>query len=149
MIEPPTSEGGDPVVALKALPDGTLSTTHLEALRDGDTLDLVAPLVIDTHMSHVTHLDLVVDDTHYFVGWNPVRERWEQILVIVDAEDTIVLETAISVVDDETGESVLWLDPDSDPATEDIAEFIWEYVEYTHSETDRLFNVMDEAVEEL
>jgi len=50
------------------------------------------------------------------VGWNPTNEQWEQILVVIetdDEEDETVLESAISVVDDETGETVLGLDPNS------------------------------------
>lgn len=78
----------------------------------------------------------------------PGKERWEQILVAVDTEATPVFKTAISVFDDETGEPVLWFDPDSDPGIEDIVEFVWKYVEYTYPETDRLFNVMDKALEE-
>jgi hypothetical protein len=86
------------------------------------------------------------------VGWNPTNEQWEQILLVIetdDEEDETVLESAISVVDDETGEIVLGLDPNSNPDTEQIVEFVWEYVEYTYPETERLYNVMDDAIDEL
>ena len=145
-------ESGSSVVVLEALPDGSLSMNQVEALEDGDAIDLVGPLVIDTHNDRSTHLNIVIGDTHYFVGWNPTNEQWEQILVVIetdDKEDETVLESAISVVDDETGETVLGLDPNSNPDTDQIVEFVWEYVEYTYPETERLYNVMDDAIDEL
>ena len=152
ITEPSTPGGGDTVVVLGALPDGSLSMNQVEALEDGDAIDLVGPLVIDTHTDRVTHLNIVIGDTHYYVGWNPTNEQWERILVVVETEeedDESVLESAISVVDDETGELVLGIDPDSHPDTEEIVEFVWEYVEYTYPETERLYNVMDDAIHEL
>jgi hypothetical protein len=149
MTKPSIPEDGSPVVVLDTMPDGSLSMSQVDALEDGDAIDLVGPLVIDSYTGRVTHLDLIIDDTHYYVGWNPENEQWERILVVLDEDDGSVLETAISVVDDETGEVVVGLDPNSNPDTEEIVAFIWEYVEYTHTETERLYNVMDDAIEEL
>jgi hypothetical protein len=149
MTKPSIPEDGSPVVVLDAMPDGSLSMSQVDALEDGDAIDLVGPLVIDSYTGRVTHLDLIIDDTHYYVGWNPENEQWERILVVLDEDDGSVLETAISVVDDETGEVVVGLDPNSNPDTEEIVAFIWEYVEYTYTETERLYNVMDDAIEEL
>jgi hypothetical protein len=152
MTEPSTPEGGSQVVVLEALPDSSLSTNQVEALEDGDAIDLVGPLVIDTHTHRITHLNIVIGDTHYFVGWNPTNEQWERILVVVDTDeedDETVLGSAISVVDDETGEAVIGFDPDSNPDTEEIVEFVWAYVEYTYPETEQLYNVMDNAIDEL
>ena len=100
MTESSTSRDGDPVVALEALPDGSLSMNQVKALEDGDAIDLVGPLIIDTQTDRVTHLNIVIGDTHYYVGWNPTNEQWEQILVVVEtAEEDYesVLESAISV----------------------------------------------------
>jgi hypothetical protein len=155
MTEPATFEGASSVVVLEALPDDSLNMNQVEALEDGDAIDLAGPLVIDTHTDRVTHLNIVIGDAHYFVGWNPTNEQWEQILVVVETneedeeDDETVLESAISVVDDETGEVVLGFDPNSNPDTEEIVEFVWEYVEYTYPETKRLYNVMDDAIDEL
>jgi len=152
MSDPSTPEDGNSAVVLEALPDGSLSMTQVEALEDGEAIDLVGPLVIDTPTDRVTHLNIVIGNTYYFIGWNPTNEQWEQILVVVetdDADDEAVLDSAISVVDDETGEVVVGFDPDSNPDTEEIAEFVWEYVEYTYPDTERLYNVMDDAVAEL
>lgn len=152
MTEPSTPEGGSPVVVLEALPDDSLSMSQVEALQDGDAIDLSGPLVIDTHTGRVTHLNIVIGDAHYFVGWNPTNEQWEQILVVVETDeedDETVLESAISVVDDETGKIVPGFDPDSHPDSEEIVEFVWAYVEYTYPETERLYNVMDDAIDEL
>lgn len=49
MTELSTPGVGDPVVVLEALPDGSLSMNQVEALEDGDAIDLVGPLVIDKH----------------------------------------------------------------------------------------------------
>ena len=84
MTEPSTPGVGDPVVVLEALPDGSLSMNQVEALEDGDAIGLVGPLVIDTHTDRVTHLNIVIGDTHYYVGWNPTNEQWERILVVVE-----------------------------------------------------------------
>lgn len=126
MTEPLPPEEECQTITLEALPDGSLNTTHVDALREGDTLDMVAPLVIDESTGRVTHLNLVVDERHHYVGWNPDEMRWELILVVEEI-DTIVVETASSVFDDETEEPVVWLDPDSDPELEDLVEFVWEY----------------------
>lgn len=148
MSEPSEPEDGSPVVVLNAFPDGSLSVNQIKSLRDGDAIDIVAPLVIDTRTTSITHLDLVIDDRHYFVGWNPEKEQWERILVVVDEGETSVLEAAISVIDDVTGDAVLTVAQDSNPDTEDIVEFVWEYVKYTYSDTERLYNMMEEALEE-
>jgi hypothetical protein len=158
MTEPSIPEDGSPVVVLEALPDGSLRMNQVEALEDGEAIDLVGPLVIDTRTDKVTHLNIVIGDTHYFVGWNRTNEQWEQILVVVetdegseeDEEDNeTILESAVSVVDDETGEVVLGFDPNANPDTEEIVEFVWEYVEYTYPETERLYNVVDDTIDEL
>lgn len=129
----------------------------IDALDEGDAFEIVAPLVIDADTDHVTHLDFVIGETHYYIGWNPENERWERILVVVDegeneegeGDETIVVETAVSVFDDETGEPVLVFDQTTNPSIEDIVEFVWGYIEYTYPETTRLFNVMDEALAEV
>ena len=151
MSDPSTPEDGDSVVVLEALPDGSLSMSQVEALEDAESVDLAGPLVIDTPTERVTHLDIVIGDAHYFVGWNPTNEQWELILVVVetdDAADETVLESAVTVVDDETGEVVVGFDPDSNPDIEEMMAFVWEYVEYTYPETERLYNVMDDAIDE-
>ena len=151
MSDSSTPEDGNSVVVLEALPDSSLSMNQVEALEDAEAVDLAGPLVIDTPTERITHLDIVIGDTHYFVGWNPTKEQWERILVVVetdDADDEDVLESAVSVVDDETGEVVVGFDPDSTPDTEEIAAFVWEYVEHTYPETERLYNVMDDAMDE-
>jgi hypothetical protein len=122
MTEPSTTEG-DPVVVLEALPDGSLTMNQVETLEDGDAINLVGPLIIDTHTDRVTHLNIVIRDTHYYVGWNPTNEQWEQILVVVETEqedDESVLESAISVVDEETEELVLGFEADSNPDPEEM-----------------------------
>jgi hypothetical protein len=86
------------------------------------------------------------------VGWNPENEQWEQILVVADEADeadAVVLKTASSMIDDTTGEPSPDVDLGPDPDNEAIVAFVWEYVEYTYPETERLYNVMDEALEEL
>lgn len=151
MSEQPNSEEDGPVV-LNTLPAGGVSMNTVDTLDEGDVFDMVGPLVIDTDTDRITHLTLVVNDTHHFVGWNPTDEQWEQIVVVTDEQaddNTVVLETAISVFDDETEEPVLVFDQTAEPSIEDVVAFVWEYVEYTYPETDHLFNVMDEALEEL
>jgi len=87
------------------------------------------------------------------VGWNPTTERWERIVVVEEQEgeddETVVLRSAISLFDDETGAPALVFDGPAEPSTEDIVAFVWEYVEYTNSDTDHLYNVMDDALGEL
>lgn len=148
MVEPSESDGTSSIVTLESLPPGALSMTHIDSLDEAAAIDIVAPLVIDTTTSSVTHFDLVVDDTHHYLGWNPTDNQWEQLLVVVDTEDDLVLESAISVCDDESRELAGGLDPNRNPEIADIVAFVWEYVEYTYSETDTLYNVMDEALGE-
>lgn len=123
--------------------------SQLDTLSEADAIDIAAPLVINTPTSRVTHFDLAFDDTHHFLGWNPTNDQWEQILVVVDTEDTPVLDSAVTVHEGESGEEKIGFDPDKDPEIEEIVEFVWEYVEYTYPETDDLYNVMDEALGEL
>jgi hypothetical protein len=152
MTDPSTSDDESPVVALEALPDGSLSMDQVEALGESDAIDLAGPLVLDTRTDRVTHLNIVIDDTHYFLGWNPTTEQWEQILVASetdDDEEETVLESAATVVDDDTGEVVLGLDSNERLETEELVEFVWEYAECTYPGTEPLYNVMDEAVDEL
>jgi hypothetical protein len=149
MAEPSESDGNSSIVTLESLPAGALSMTQLDALDEAAAIDIAAPLVIDTTTSRVSHFDLVVDDTHHYLGWNPTDNQWEQILVIVDTEDDLVLESVISVCDDESGELAVGFDPNGNPEVADIVAFVWEYVEYTYSKTDHLYNVMDDALEEL
>lgn len=152
MTEQSTSEEDEPVI-LSTLPAGGVSMNTVDTLNEGDVFDIAGPLVIDTNTDRITHLNLVVNNTHHFVGWNPTTEQWEQIVVVEDQEDeddeTVVLETAISMFDDETGEPVLVFDGPAEPSIEEIIAFVWEYVEYTNADTDHLYNVMDEALEEL
>lgn len=152
MTEQSTSEEDEPVV-LSTLPAGGVSMDIVDTLNEGDVFDIVGPLVIDTNTDRITHLNLFVNNTHHFVGWNPTTERWEQIVVVEDQEDeddeTVVLKTAISMFDDATGEPVLAFDEPAEPSIEDIIAFVWEYVEYTNPDTDHQYDVMDEALEEL
>lgn len=152
MTEQSPSEEDEPVV-LNTLPAGGVNMNTIDTLNEGDVFDIVGPLVIDSRTDRITHLDLVVNDTHHFVGWNPTNERWEQIVVVEDQNDeddeTVVLKTAISMFDDGTGEPVLVFDGPTEPSTEDVVAFVWEYVEYTIPDTGHLYNVMDEALEEL
>lgn len=136
-------------LTLESLPAGSLSMAQIDSLEEGNAIDIAAPLVIDTPTSRVTHFDLVIDDTHHYLGWNPTENQWERILVVEETEDDLILESAISVCDDESGESESCFDLSTNPEVADIVEFVWEYAEYTHSETDNLYNVMDEALEEL
>lgn len=157
MTEPSTSEEDESVV-LDTLPAGGVSMDIVDSLNEGDVFDIVGPLVIDTRTDRITHLNLVVNNTHHFVGWNPTSKRWEQIVVVEDQEDeddekdegdeTVALKTAISMFDDETGEPRLVFDGPAEPSIEEIIAFVWEYVEYTNPDTDHLYNVMDEALEE-
>jgi hypothetical protein len=149
MTDPAASDNGAPPLRLKALPDGSLSETQIEALREGDAFDVVAPIVVDTATGRVTHLDLTVDDTYFFLGWNPDDECWERILTVVDEGDKSIQVSAISIVDDETGESEFQFEPGADPDVKELTEFVWEYVEHTYTDTDRLFDIMDEALTEL
>lgn len=148
MTESSESEGKRSIVTLESLPPGALSMTQLDSLDEADAIDITAPLVIDTTTSSVIHFDLVVGDTHHYVGWNPTEHQWEQLLVVVDTEEDLVLKSAISVCDDESGELAGGLDPNRNPEVGDIVAFVREYVEYTYSETDTLYNVMDEALGE-
>lgn len=66
----------------------------------------------------------------------------------MDTEADLVLESAISVCDDASGEREVGLDPSTNPEVADSVAFTWRYVEYTYPETDHLYNVMDEALEE-
>jgi hypothetical protein len=151
MTDQSPSEEDEPVV-LNTLPAGGVSMNTVDTLNEGDVFDIVGPLVIDSRTDRITHLNLVINHKHHFVGWNPTNERWEQIVVVEDRDDeddeTVVLKTAISMFDDETGEPVLVFDGPTEPSTEDVVAFIWEYVEYTNPDTDHLYNVMDEALEE-
>lgn len=147
--EPPATEDGDPVVTLDALPDGSLSTATVDSLREGDALDMVVPLVVDETNARTTHLDLVVGDTHYFVGWNPAASQWERILTVVDDGETMTFESAVTVFDDETGEPVVEFDPDEDYEVEELVDYLWAYVEYTYPDADELLNVMEQALDEL
>lgn len=123
--------------------------SQIETLDQSDAIDIAAPLVIDPTTQSVTHVNLVSDDTHYYLGWNPDKQEWVRLLVALDTEDDPLLESALTVYDDETGDVVVGFEPDDSPTTEDILEFVWEYVEYTFPETDNLYNVMDEALDEM
>ena len=143
MTKQSISEEDEPVV-LDTLPAGGVSMDIIDTLNEGDVFDIVGPLVMDTHTDRITHLNLVLNNTHHFVGWNPTNERWEQIVVVEEQEheddETVVLKTAISIFDDETGEPVLVFDGPAEPSTKDIAAFVWEYVEHTNPNTDHLYN---------
>jgi hypothetical protein len=149
MAEPSESDGNSSIVTLESLPTGALSMTQLDALDEAAAIDIAAPLAIDTTTSRVSHFDLVVDDTYHYLGWNLTEDQWEQLLVVVDTEDALVLESAISVYDDESGELKIGFDPNGNPEVVDIVAFVWEYVEYTYPETDTLYNVMDDALDDL
>ncbi|MHC3439175.1 hypothetical protein ACYJ1Y_14020 [Natrialbaceae archaeon A-gly3] len=149
MTNPVESEETGPVVTLESLPPESLSMSQLESLEETDAIEIAAPLVIDTTTSRVTHFDLVLDDTHYYLGWNPTENQWERMLVVEDTEEELVVESAITVYDDESGEIVVGFDPHDDPEVEDFIDFVWKYVEYTFPETNYLYNVMDDALEEL
>lgn len=134
---------------VESLPAGGLSMSQIDALSESDAAEIAAPLVIDTTTSSITHFDLVFDDTHHCLGWNPTDNQWEQILVVVDNEDELVLESAVTVYEDGSEEVKIGLERNRNPELKDIVEFIWRYVEYTHPETDDLYNIMDEALAEL
>jgi hypothetical protein len=89
MAEPPEPPKADSIVTLDSLPVGSLSRSQIEALRAAEPIQLVSPLVIDTVTDRITHFNLVHDDMHYFLGWNPTRTQWEQILVIADKDALI------------------------------------------------------------
>lgn len=152
MTEQSPSEEDEPVV-LNTLPAGGVSMNTVDTLNEGDVFDIVGPLVIDSRTDRITHLNLVVNDTHHFVGWNPINERWEQIIVVeeqeVEDDETVVIKTAISIFDDGTKEPVLVFDGPTEPNIEHVVEFVWEYVENTNPDTEHLYNVMDQALEEL
>ena len=67
MTDPSESDDNSPIMTLESLPPGTLSMTHIDSLDDVAAIDIAAPLVIDTTTSSVSHFDLVVDDTHYYL----------------------------------------------------------------------------------
>lgn len=123
--------------------------SQIEALSEADSIEVAAPLVFDTTTNRVTHFDLVYDDTHHYLGWNPTDSQWEKILVVLDAEDELIVESAVTVSADETGAVPIQLSPRENPEIEDIIEYVWEYVEYTYSDTTDLYNVMHEALKEI
>ncbi|RZV10870.1 hypothetical protein BDK88_2073 [Natrinema hispanicum] len=149
MTESSDSNYKNSIATVESLPAGGLSMSQIDALSGSDAAEVAAPLVIDTTSSSVTHFDLVFDDTHHCLGWNPTDNQWEQILVVVDNEDELVLESAATVYEADSKEVKIGLEQSRNPELKDIAEFIWRYVEYTYLETDDLHNVMDEALEEL
>lgn len=76
------------------------------------------------------------------------QEQLERFIRNSPWEDDLVLESAISVCDDDSGELEVGFDPNRNPEIADIVAFVWEYVEHTYSETDNLYSVMDDALEE-
>jgi hypothetical protein len=68
MAEPSESDGKSSIVTLESLPTGALSMAQLDSLDEAAAIDIAAPLVIDTTTSKVSHFDLVVDDTHHYLG---------------------------------------------------------------------------------
>jgi len=149
MTEPPKSDESDSIVTLNSLPEGSLSISQIDTLREADSIEVAAPLVINMTTDRVTHFDLVYDDTHHYLGWNPTDGQWEQILVVADAEDELIVESAVTAFADETGAGSTQLGPSENPRMEDIIEYVWEYIEYTYSDTTELYNVMDEALKEI
>jgi hypothetical protein len=132
---------------LESLPEDGISMDQIDALAESEAMDLAAPLVVDTSTSLVTHLDIVLGERHYFVGWNPSECQWERMLVVVDSEDELVVESTIDAFDDASGEPTTTLDRHSE--MNEITAFVQEYVEHTYPETSGLFNVMEHALEEL
>ncbi|MDQ2050785.1 hypothetical protein RBH26_09835 [Natronolimnohabitans sp. A-GB9] len=149
MPDPHRSAETTPVVTLDSLPDGGFSTSQIDSLNDSEPIELAAPLVIDLTMSRISHVDLVFDDTHHFLGWSTTKQQWERLLVVKDTDDELVVESAVAVSDDESGEAVVELEPHGDIQTENLVDFVWEYVDCTYSNTDHLYNAMDDALEEL
>lgn len=149
MSDPSKSNGPDSIVTLDSLPPGSLSMSQIDALSEADSVEIAAPLVIDTTTDRVTHFDLVYDDTHHYLGWNPTDDQWERILVVVDTKDELVVESAVTISTTETGPPPIKLDPSENPEIEDIVKYVWQYVEHTYPDTDNLCNVMDEALKEL
>jgi len=149
MSEPTESDGPDSIVTLDSLPPGSLSMSQIDTLGEASSIEIAAPLVIETTTDRITHFDLVYDDTHHYLGWNPTDEQWEQILVVVETEDELVVEAAVIVPEDEAESATIELNQSESPEIEDIVEYVWEYVKHTWPDTDNLYNVMDEALEEL
>lgn len=145
----PDSNCKNSIVTVESLPAGGLSLSQIDALNESAAAEIAAPLVIDTTSSSVTHIDLAFSDTHHCLGWNPTDNQWEQILVVVDNEDELVLESAATVYEAESKEVKIGLEQSRNPELKDLVEFIWRYVEYTYLETDDLYDVMDEALAEL
>lgn len=141
--------GSDSIVTLDSLPAMSLSMSQIDTLSEADSIDVAAPLVIDTTTDRVTHFDLVYDDTHHYLGWNPTTGQWEQMLVVVDAEDELVVESAITVSTEETEATPLQFNSGENPEIEDLVEYAWKYIEHTYPDTTDLYNVMDEALEEV
>lgn len=146
MTDTPTA-GDESRTTLESLPDGGLSMDQVDALGESDAVEVAAPLVIDTPTSRMTHLDLVIGETHHFVGWHPTERRWERILVVVDGEDDLVLKSAIDAFDDGSEKPAPTLD--THPEIEEILDFVWKYVEQTYADTSQLYNVMEQALDEL
>lgn len=138
-----------PVVTLDSLPDGGLSMSQIDSLGEAEPIALAAPLIVDMTTSRITHVDLVFDDTHHFLGWNPTDEQWIQLLVVEDTAAELVVESAVTVDDDESGEIVVDLELHDESQIDDFVDFVWQYADYTFSDPDRLYNVMDDALEEL
>lgn len=134
-------------MTLESLPEGGLTMDQVEALEEGEGLDLAAPLIIDTSTSLVTHLDIVLGERHYFLGWNPSERQWERMLVVVDSEGELEVESTTDAFDTESGEPATTLD--QHPEIDEITAFVQAYVEHTYPETSDLFNVMEQALEEL
>lgn len=141
--------GRNSVVPLDSLPDGSLQFDTLETFETAEAIEIAAPIVMDADTNRVTHLDVVIDDIHYYIGWNPSTERWERILVLTETEDSIVVKHAPTIPNEETDGSETAVTIESDPEPEDIAAFIWEYVKSTYPDTTGLRNIGHEAAREL
>jgi hypothetical protein len=74
--------------------------SQIEDIGEADPIEVVAPLVIDTTVDRVTHIDLVHEDTHHYIGWNPATEQWEQLLVVDETEEELTVVSVIGVAEE-------------------------------------------------
>lgn len=147
MRETPSAGDRSPIDPLDALPQGSLRDSHLDTLRDSEHIDSVIPLVGDPETAGFTHIDIVLEPSHHFVGWCPDDGQWVRIAHLVDRGETTGVESTIGVYHDETGEPELEYDPGPRPDLDDFWEFVREFIDHTYPESDRLFDRMESVRE--
>lgn len=147
-MNPDEGDNSALIVTLDSLPHGSLSISQIENIGEAESIEIVAPLVIDTATDRVTHFDLVHNDTHHYVGWNPTAEQWEQLLVVDETAEELTVVSAIGVTD-KTGASLINLSKGDQPDIPDIVKTTWEHIEATYPQTADLYNVMEDALKDL